>query len=92
MATPRIKTIGGLTLNLADIKCFRPNSDNDYRNILIIQFKARYDYIVNPETGRYEKQEYNENVEVEFTSYDSLVAHRNEWIELWDEYLRDHEN
>ena len=70
MPTPRIETIAGLTINLVDLKCLKPNHCDDYRNILIFQFKTRYDYIMNPHTGKYEKQEYNETAEAEFTSYD----------------------
>lgn len=88
MTSPKIETIGGFTLNLADIKCIKPGPDDDSRNMLIFQFKTRYDYIKNPETQEYEKREYNECAEVEFYSYDSLVAHSNEWIVAWTPYLK----
>lgn len=35
------------------------------------------------------KQEYNEITEVEYPSYDSAEAHRNEWEEFWQDYLDD---
>ena len=83
-----IQTIGGLTINLAEVKCFKIETNNPYKNSLTVEFKTRYGYIHNPITDERELQEYNESTEMEFHSYESAVQHRNEWVEVWEEYLK----
>lgn len=91
MNSPRVVTHGGITLNLATIKCFKlqTNSDLGKTNVMFIEHKTRFDYIQHPETGEFEKQEYNEKTEVEYPSWSSAEAHRNEWEEIWQDYLDD---
>lgn len=91
MNSPRVVTHGGVTLNLATIKCFKlqANFDLGKTNVMIVEHKNRFDYIQHPHTGEYEKQEYKEITEVEYVSYESAEAHRNEWEEIWQEYLDD---
>lgn len=91
MNVPRVVTHGGVTLNLATIKCFKlqTNFDLGKTNVMIVEHKNRFDYIQHPYTGEYEKQEYKEITEVEYVSYESAEAHRNEWEEIWQEYLDD---
>lgn len=89
MNSPRLVTHAGLTLNLSQIKCFKLNgfTSLDNRNTLVVEFKTRYDYIQHPGTKEFEKQEYKEKAEVEFPDYDTAVAHRDEWEEIWQDYL-----
>ena len=89
MNSPRLATHAGLTLNLSQIKCFKLNgfTSLDKRNILVVEFRTRYDFIQHPETGEFQKQEYNEQAEVEFPDYETATAHRDEWIDIWQEYL-----
>lgn len=89
MDSQRVVSHGGVTLNLATIKSFKlqTNTDLGNTNVLIIEHKTRFDYIQNPKTGKFEKQEYNEKTEVEYSSYSAAEAHRNEWEEIWQEYL-----
>ena len=91
MNSPRVVTHGGVTLNLATIKCFKLQTSINLgkTNVMVVEHKKRYDYIQLPQTGEYEKQEYNEITEVEYPSYDSAEAHRNEWEEIWQDYLDD---
>ena len=91
MNSPRVTTHEGLTLNLSTIKCFKIDSFYDYsdRNTFLVVFKTRYDYIQHPETGEYEKQEYNETTSVEFPSFDAVQTYRNEWEAIWQDYLDD---
>ena len=91
MNSPRVVTHAGLSLNLSRVKCFRLSNFNDIgkKNTLTVEFKTRYDYIQHPETGEFEKQEYNEKTEVEYPTYSSAEAHRNEWEEIWQDYLDD---
>jgi hypothetical protein len=89
MDSPRVVTHGGITLNLATIKCFKLQTYSDLGNtgILTVEHKSRFGYIQHPETGKYEKQEYNEKSEIEYSSYLAAEAHRNEWEEIWQDYL-----
>ena len=91
MNSPRVVTHGGITLNLATIKCFKLQTKSDLgkTNVIFIEHKTRFDYIQHPETGEFEKQEYNEKTEVEYPSWSSAEAHRNEWEEIWQDYLDD---
>jgi hypothetical protein len=90
MPTPRLVTSAGLTINMAEVKCFRL-SDFDYgKNTLIVEFKTRYDYLRHPQTGAYEKQEYNESTEMGFPTYESAALYRDELVALWQDYLDDH--
>ena len=89
MNSPRLATHAGLTLNLSQIKCFKLNGFTSLskRNTLVVEFKTRYDFIQHPETGKFEKQVYNEHTEVEFPNYETAVAHRDEWEDIWQDYL-----
>lgn len=89
MYSPRLITHAGLTLNLSQIKCFKLNSFSTVgkQNTLVVEFKTRYDFIQHPETGKFEKQEYREQTEVEFPDYETATVYRDEWVEIWQEYL-----
>jgi len=89
MKSNRVITHGGVTLNLASIKSFKvqTNINIGKTNILVIEHKKRYEFLEHPKAGEFIKQEFNETTEVEYPSYDSAVAHRDEWAEIWQEYL-----
>lgn len=89
MNSPRLVTHAGMTLNLSQIKCFKLNGFTSLgkKNTLVVEFKTRYDFIQHPETGKFEKQEYKEQTEMEFPDYETAVVYRNEWEEIWQEYL-----
>lgn len=59
---------------------------------MVIVHKTRYDYIKNKATGENEKQEYNEKTEVEYASYEMADAYRDEWVEIWQDYLNEEED
>ncbi|MGE4347857.1 MAG: hypothetical protein AB7D46_10645 [Flavobacteriaceae bacterium] len=84
MNSLKVVTHGSVTLNLETIKCFKVK-----KNILTIEHKTRFDYISNPETDEFEKQECNDITEVEYSSYDSACAYRDEWAEIWQDYLNE---
>ena len=89
MNSPRLATHAGLTLNLSQIKCFKLNgfTSLDNKNTLVVEFKTRYAFIQHPETGKFEKQEYNEHTEIEFPDYETATGYRDEWIDIWQDYL-----
>ncbi|MDX1761362.1 MAG: hypothetical protein R3218_04335 [Christiangramia sp.] len=89
MNSPRLVTHAGLTLNLSQVKCFKLNGFHNVGklNTLVVEFKTRYGFIQHPETGEFLKQEYNEQTEIEFPDHETAVAHRNEWEDIWQDYL-----
>lgn len=89
MNSPRLVTHAGLTLNLSQVKCFKLNSFSTFgkKNTLVIEFKTRYGFIEHPKTGEFLKQEYNEQTEVEFPDHEIAVVYRDEWENIWQEYL-----
>lgn len=91
MKTNRIISHCGLTLNLADVKCFHLSNFSSIgkRNTMTVEFYTRFDYIKHPETGEFEKQEYNESTALEFPDYETAKIYRDEWVAFWEEYLEE---
>lgn len=91
MKKPKVITHAGLTIDLLQIKCFRIGQFKNKGNtkIITVEFKTRYEFIQHPETGKYEKQEFNETTEMEFPDYETAMAYMHEWIEIWQDYLDD---
>ncbi len=89
MNSPRLVTHAGLTLNLSQVKCLKlsPFSTLGNTHALIVEFKTRYDFLQHPETNEFLKQEYNEKTELEFPDYETAVVYRDEWEEIWQDYL-----
>lgn len=93
MSTPRVITHGGVTIDLETVKCFKVQTYTEVgkSNVLTIEHKSRVDYILNPKTEEFEKQIYNDKTEVEYPNYDSACAYRDEWSEIWQDYLNETE-
>jgi len=91
MKNHKVISHAGLTIDLATIKCLKLSTFSDLgkTNILVVEFKTRYDYIENPKTGEFEKQEYNEQTEIEFSDYETAKVYRLELDEIWEDYLND---
>lgn len=91
MNSPKVVTYGGLTLNLADVKCFYLTNFASYglgkRNTMIVEFKTRYNYLQHPVSGEFELQEYNDKTEVEFPDYETAKTDIEEWENIWQHYL-----
>lgn len=89
MNSPRLVTHAGLTLNLSQVKCFRLSNFSGIgkKNTMTVEFKTRYDFIQHPQTGEWEKQEYNETTELQFPDYETAKAYTSEWTDIWQEYL-----
>jgi hypothetical protein len=73
MNIPRLVTHAGLTLNISQVKCFRLSNFSGIgkRNTMTVEFKTRYDFIQHPQTGKWEKQEFNEMTELQFPDYET---------------------
>ena len=87
----KIITHGGVTLDLSTVKNFKVQTYSEVGkpNAMLIEFKSRVEYIYNPSIDDYEKMLYNDITEVEYYSYDSACAHRDEWAEIWQAYLNE---
>lgn len=85
-----IVTNSGLTLDLAQVKCFKlnPFSQIDIKNTLVVEFKRRFEFVLNPATGKHEMLEINDTTEIEFPDYETADLHRHEWAEIWQDYLK----
>lgn len=90
MKSPKIISHAGLSINLADVKCLKLSIFGE-KNIMTVEFKSRYDYILNPISGEFEKQEYNEKTEVEFPDYDTASTYKYELQQIWQKYLEEEE-
>ena len=91
MNSPRVTTHEGLTLNLSTIKCFNIPSYHlsEGTNTFVVEYKTRFDYIQHPQTGAYEKQEYNEITSIDFPTFEEATIYRDEWRAIWQDYLDD---
>ena len=91
MNKPKVVTDGLISLNLADVKCFKIKSirEPERKSFLIVEFKTRYGYILNPESGKSEKQEYNDKTELEFDEYEMATAYKRDWDSAWQDYLEE---
>lgn len=90
MNIPRVITHGGVTIDLETVKCFKVQTYTEVgkSNVLTIEFKtSNLDYVFNPETELFEMHTFNDKTEIDYSSYDSACAYRDEWAEIWQDYL-----
>lgn len=91
MNSPRVVSYDGLTLNLATLRAIRVDYDPEkWLFHLIFEHKTRVSYVQLPQSGDYEKQEFQEETRVTFQSEEKLNYHLREWQGLWQNYLDDH--
>jgi len=94
MSIPRIITHGGVTVDLETVKCFKVQTYTEIgkSNVLTIEFKtSNVKYIFNPETEKFELHSFNDKTEIEYSSYDTACAYRDEWADIWQEFVTDQE-
>ena len=91
MNKPKVVTDGRISINLADVKCFKIVSirEPERKTFLTVEFKTRYGYIPNPKSGEFEKQEYNGKTELECEEYEMAIAYKRDWESMWQEYLEE---
>ncbi len=91
MKESKIVNSGGVSFDISQVKCFKLNSNRDFgpTNKLVIEFKTRAEYIWNPEIGIYEKQLYNDTIEVEFSDWETARNYTIEFEEIWQDYLEE---
>lgn len=94
MSISRVITHGGVTVDIETVKCFKVQTFTKVgkSNVLTIEFKtSNIRYIKNPETEEFEIHTFNDVTDIEYSSYDSACAHRDEWAEIWQDYLTEQE-
>jgi hypothetical protein len=94
MSIPRVITHGGVTIDLETVKCFKVQTYTEVgkSNVLTIEFKtSNLDYVFNPETELFEMHTFNDKTEIDYPSYDSACSYRDEWAEIWQDYLTQQE-
>ena len=94
MKTSRVIIHGGVTIDLEMVKCFKVQTYTEVgkSNVLTIEFKtSNIDYVFNPEKEEFELHTFNDKTEIEYSSYDSACAYRDEWAEIWKDYLTEKE-
>lgn len=86
---PKVIEHAGVTLDFSKVKCFKLSQFDSIGkpNTLSIEFKTRLEYVWNPNSEKYEKEEINEKTEIEFPSWDSAKAYSREFEEIWQDYL-----
>ena len=87
MTKPLLATNSGVCVNLADIIGLQVDHIGGNKNTLTIELKSRYEFLLNPETGDYEKHPFHDRVIVPFDSYDWALTAMNEWRDIWQHYL-----
>lgn len=91
MKKPQIITHGGITLDLSRVKSFQIDSwsPNKRSHILRIEFNGRNEFVYNPGTKAYEKMLVQDHLDHPYADYGTAEAHRNEWEEIWQDYLNE---
>jgi len=89
---PTVTSHAGLTLDLAQIKCFKLSpfliAGNDTRQLLV-EYKTRPVYVLHPGTNQWEKEYLTDVIAYDFPSYESAQAYLREWEEIWQDYLNE---
>ena len=88
---PKIIEHAGVIVDLSKIKCFRLNQFTNIgkQNTLTIEFKTRIEYVWNPNSSQFEKEEIKDFTEIEFPSYETAKLYTKEFEEIWQDYLVD---
>lgn len=88
---PKVINHAGASIDLSQVKCFKLSSFTGIGkpNTLIIEFKKRVEYVYNPATKQYEKEELNDLTEIEFPSWDTARQYTTELEEIWQDYLNE---
>ena len=88
MNKPKIVYHEKVAIDLSKIKSIKllPLQHGDTKRIKI-EFKARPEYVFNPNTKEYEMENIEDSTELKFTENEKAQQVLNEFIELWQAYL-----
>jgi hypothetical protein len=82
-----IANLGSLSVNLERINCIKV-----YDNILLVEYKKRFEYVLNPLSGEYERDEITDIVEMEYPDSGVAKSYKDNFDEMWEEYLLESTN
>jgi len=83
MESYKVSTLGGVTLNFAEVKCLKRNGNES----VTIEFKERYTYLLNPNTEEYERIKHNDTTTIHFDKIDDLFEFISDFRVTWQNYL-----
>lgn len=84
--------------NLVELDKIKAISINTYvhsepkSNFVRIEFKTRKEYIYNPNTKIHELETFDDVLLIEFSNYDSALAHFEEMMGAWQYYIDQEED
>ncbi len=58
-----------------------------YDNILIVEYRKRFEYVLNPLSGEYERHEITDIVEMEYPDSGVAKSYKDDIDEMWEDYL-----
>lgn len=82
----RIINLNGVLIELKRVKAII-HSDFEKSNSLKIELNKRKEYIFNPNIEKWEIQEYNDFVNVEFPDSDIAVENYRDLMNIWESEL-----
>jgi hypothetical protein len=85
MESYKVSTAGDVMLNFADVKCLKINSDES----VTVEFKERYSFLRNPNTGNYEQIKHNDTTTIHFERNDELSEFLTDFRIYWQNYLEE---
>ena len=53
---------------------------------LAIELNGRMEFVYNPDKEAWEKEIFNDVVQIEYEDYDMASAYLSEWAEIWKDY------
>lgn len=84
----RIINLNGVLIELEKVKAIIHNDSN----VIRIELKKRKEYIFNPNTDKWEIQEYNDSTNIEFPNSDTAVDNYLDLKRIWESELNNSKN
>jgi hypothetical protein len=88
MSKPKIIYHEKVAIDISKIIAIRllPKYAGDTKRIKI-EFKARYEYVFNPNTKEFDKEEINDSTELKYDENEKAQKVLLEFMKIWQEYL-----
>ncbi|RZJ85814.1 MAG: hypothetical protein EOO20_19575 [Chryseobacterium sp.] len=88
MKPSKIITVDDITADLSKIKAIRmitkPNAGN--KACLLIELDSSFDFVLNPETGKYTPIRVDDSIEMLYANYRTAIDNMETWQAKWREY------
>lgn len=82
----RIINLNGVLIELNRVKAII-HSDFEKSNSLKIELNKRKEYLYNPNIKKWEIQEYNDSVKIDFPDSDTAVENYRDLMKIWESEL-----